>query len=124
MPISMVRKMWALVNDPAVLNVFSADKSSAGNWTLMRFLSTYMDFKLAIEPEEFNVYLILLTQLIKDHRNPFHLSQLFLKRMKKVLVKIVELETARRYPLEGPGVEQMKIAILKFLREIKVSSST
>jgi len=61
MSMSMVSKMWALVNDPAVLNVFSADKSSAGNWTLMDFLSTYMNFKLVIEPEEFNVYLILLT---------------------------------------------------------------
>lgn len=123
MPMSMASKMWALVNNPAALKVFFADKTSAGNWTSIRFLSTYMNFKPAIEPEEFDVCPILLTQPMKDRWTRLYLSQLFLKRVKKVPVKIVELENAGHYPLEHPGLEQMKVAIIEFLREIEISSS-
>ncbi|KAJ9246171.1 hypothetical protein DTO169E5_295 [Paecilomyces variotii] len=95
---SLASKVSALVNNPDALKVFLADRSSAGSWASMHFLSTYASYKPALEPEEFDVCLILLTQ--------------------PVPVKIVELENAGHYPLEDPGLQQMADAIIEFLREL------
>ncbi|KAJ9327828.1 hypothetical protein DTO027B5_3627 [Paecilomyces variotii] len=84
----------------------------------LHFLSTYASYKPALEPEEFDVCPILLTQPVKDKWTPLHLSELVLSRVKKVPVKIVELENAGHYPLEDPGLQQMADAIIEFLREL------
>ncbi|KAJ9227445.1 hypothetical protein DTO271D3_1452 [Paecilomyces variotii] len=118
LPMSLASKMSALVNNPDALKVFLADRSSAGSWASMHFLSTYATYKPALEPEDFDVCPILLTQPAKDKWTPLHLSELVLSRVKKVPVKIVELENAGHYPLEDPGLQQMADAIIEFLREL------
>jgi pimeloyl-ACP methyl ester carboxylesterase len=59
-----------------------------------------------------------------DYWTPLHLAELFLKRVKKVGVKIVMLENAGHYPLEQPGLQQMHDAIIWFLRGIEASLET
>lgn len=122
-PMSLASKMWALVNDKAALKIFMKDKTSAGNWASMRFLATYSDHKPAQEPEEFNVCPILLTQPDLDQWTPLHLSELLLRRIKRVEVKTVILENAGHYPIEEPGVSQMADAIIDFLRAIENKQS-
>lgn len=73
---SLASKVSALVNNPDALKVFLADRSSAGSWASMHFLSTYASYKPALEPEEFDVCPILLTQPVKDKWTPLHLSEL------------------------------------------------
>ena len=118
-PMSMASKMWALVNDKAVLNIMLKDKTSAGNLTSMKFLSTYMNYTPAIEPEEFAVCPILLTQPDLDKWTPHHLSKLFLDKITKVEVTTAILENAGHYPIEEPGLGQMADAIIAFLRKIE-----
>jgi len=121
---SLDSKLWALTNDSNVLKIFFSDKTSAGNWTSMRFLSTYMNFRPAVPPEQFNVCPDLLTQPMEDKWSPLHLSKLFLDRARvmKMHVHVVELESAGHYPLEQPGMEQMGKAIIAFLRDIEARS--
>jgi len=121
-PMSWASKMWALVNDKAALNLMLKDKTSAGNLTSMKFLSTYMNYKPAVEPEEFAVCPILLTQPEKDQWTPHHLSVLTLKKIKRVEVTTVILGNAGHYPIEEPGVGQMGDAIIAFLRNIESKS--
>jgi pimeloyl-ACP methyl ester carboxylesterase len=116
--------MWALANDPSAMKIFMADKTSAGAWTSMKFLSSFMNYKLDVGLEEFTVCPILLTQPSVDYWTPPHLAELFLKRVKKVDVKIVMLENAGHYPLEQPGLQQMHDAIISFLGEIEASLET
>ena len=71
-----------------------------------------------IEPEAFNVCPILLTQPAKDRWTPLHLSELFLRRIRKVPVKTVMLENAGHYPLEQPGLQQMHDAIVAFINTL------
>jgi pimeloyl-ACP methyl ester carboxylesterase len=80
-----------------------------------------MNYKPVVPPEEFTVCPILLTQPEKDLWTPFHLAEFFLKRVKKVDVKIVMLENAGHYPLEQPGLDQMHEAIISFLKGVEAS---
>lgn len=118
MPMSVASKMYTLVNDKKALQVFMSDKTSAGSWSTMRFLNTYANYKPTLEPEDFDVCPILLTQPAEDKWTPLHLSEPFLSRVKKVPVKIIQLENAGHYPLEDPGLLQMAEAIISFLNDL------
>lgn len=76
LPMALASKMSVLVNNPDALKAFLADRSSAGSWASMHFLSTYATYKPALEPEDFDVCPILLTQPAKDKWTPLHLSEL------------------------------------------------
>jgi alpha-beta hydrolase superfamily lysophospholipase len=120
-PFSMASKMWALSNNAEAMKIFLADKTSAGAWTSMKFLSSFMTYKPITLPEEFTVCPILLTQPAEDNWTPLHLSEFFLNRVKKVDVTIVDLENAGHYPMEQPGLQQMSDAIISFLQKIETS---
>lgn len=115
---SLASKMSTLVNNSDALKVFQADRSSAGSWASMHFLSSYSTYRPALEPEDFDVCPILLTQPDQDKWTPLHLSELVLSRVKKVPVQTVILENAGHYPIEDPGLQQKADAIIKFLHEI------
>lgn len=117
-PMWLASKMSALVNDPKALAIMLADPTSAGSWKSMRFLATYSSYQPAIEPEDFNVCPVLLTQPAEDAWTPLHLSEMFLPKIKKVPVKTVMLENAGHYPLEDPGLQQLVDAITQFLKEL------
>ncbi|RZF25414.1 alpha/beta fold hydrolase [Paraburkholderia sp. UYCP14C] len=118
MPMAVASKMHTLVNDPDALKACMADKTSAGKWVTMSFLASYTDYQPALEPEDFDVCPILLTQPQQDRWTPLHLSQLFLQRVKRVPVKITMLENAGHYPLEQPGLNQMVAAVHDFCIEV------
>ena len=117
MPMRLASKMRALVNDKAAIRACYADRTSAGNWVSMAFLASYADHVPALEPEEFDVCPILLTQPAEDHWTPLHLSDLFLDRIGKVPVRKAMLDNAGHYPIEQPGLRQMHEAIVQFARE-------
>lgn len=114
MPMSLASKMYALVNDPAALRACMRDGTSAGSWVSMRFLSSYMAYRPAVEPELFDVCPVLLTQPAEDRWTPLRLSDPVLGRMSRVPTETVMLENAGHYPLEEPGLTQMRDAVAAF----------
>ncbi|OAL45534.1 alpha/beta-hydrolase [Pyrenochaeta sp. DS3sAY3a] len=119
-PMSLASKMSTLVNNEAALKVFLSDITSAGSAASMHFLSTYSSYKPAMEPELFDVCPILLTQPAEDRWTPLELSKLFLPRITKAPVTIVELGNAGHYPLEDPGLQQLEDAIVQFLNGLHI----
>ncbi len=117
-PMTLASKMSALVNDRDALKVWLSDRTSAGNAMTIAFLDSYMSYRPAVEPEDFAVCPILLTQPAADRWTPLHLSEPFLQRVRKVPVKVVMLDNAGHYPLEQPGLSQMVEAIDAFYREV------
>jgi alpha-beta hydrolase superfamily lysophospholipase len=117
-PMAMASKMSQLVNDPAALKACMADKTSAGKWVTMSFLASYTAYQPDLEPEDFDVCPILLTQPAEDRWTPLHLSQLFLQRIGRVPVKVTMLDNAGHYPLEQPGLNQMVGAVRDFCVEL------
>lgn len=115
-PMSLASKMYALVNNPKALLACLADETSAGKWVTMRFLDSYMDYQPVIEPEHFTTCPVLLTQPAEDQWTPEYLSDIFLQRLMKVSVKKVTLEKAGHYPLEQPGLTQMRDEIDAFIK--------
>ncbi len=120
MKMSICSKMSALCNDPECLKIMMKDKSSGGNTVPMRFIDSYMNAVPDIEPEDFDICPVLLTQPDKDRWTPFHLSDPFLKKIKKVPVKIEYLENGGHYPVEQPALDQMHEHILNFYNSILV----
>lgn len=119
MPMTLASKMHALVNDPAALKVWLSDKRSAGNANTLAFLSSYLAYRPVINPEDFDICPILLTQPAQDRWTPLHLSEPFLRRIHKVPVRTVMLERAGHYPLEEPGLSQMVEAIDGYYQQLK-----
>lgn len=110
--------MYALANNPQALKILLNDRTSGVSWVSMRFLSTYMTYKPAVAPEDFDICPILLTQPAEDRWTPLKLSEPFLSRVKKVPVKTVELGNAGHYPMEEPGLQQMSDAIIAFPKSV------
>jgi len=113
-PMAVAGKMYALVNNKHALKAYMADRTSAGAWVSMEFLSTYMRYVPAVELEDFDVCPILLAQPAEDRWSPLHLSELVLGRIARVPVHVKLLENAGHYPLELPGLDQMVTAIHDF----------
>lgn len=118
MKMSAASKMSALCNNEKVMEIFNRDKTSAANKASMRFLDSYGNYKPAMEPEDFDVCPILLTQPEQDRWTPLHLSTPFLNKIKKVDVKIVMLENGGHYPVEQPALDQMHDAIVEFIYKV------
>ncbi len=118
MPMSLASKMSALVNNKAALKACLKDKTSAGKWVTMKFLSSLTAYKPVVEPEGFAVCPVLLTQPERDTWTPLHLSELFLRRLHRVPIKVVMLQNAGHYPLEQPGLTQMCDAVEEFIRSL------
>ncbi|MFY0216938.1 alpha/beta hydrolase [Bacillus cereus] len=118
MKMSTASKMSALCNNEKVMEIFNRDKTSAANKASMRFLDSYGNYKPAMEPEDFDVCPILLTQPEQDRWTPLHLSTPFLNKIKKVDVKIVMLENGGHYPVEQPALDQMHDAIVEFIYKV------
>ena len=116
MPMRVVSKMHTLVNDPAALKACLRDRTSAGSAMTMTFLDSYVEYRPAVEPEDFDVCPILLTQPGEDRWTPLHLSEIFLSRIARVPVTTVILEGAGHYPIEQLGLDQMVDAVEEFIR--------
>ena len=61
--------------------LFMRDKTSAGNWVPIAFPDSYISHEPEIEPQDFAVYPILLTQPANDRWMPLALGEPFLCRV-------------------------------------------
>ncbi|MEH6344280.1 MAG: alpha/beta fold hydrolase [Bermanella sp.] len=117
-PMTLLSKMTALVNDKAALKACLADKTSAGNWVTIDFAMTLMTHKPAMELEDFDVCPILLTQPAADTWTPLEISTPVMERIKKVKKDTVMLDNAGHYPIEHSGLKQMEHAIVNFIEKL------
>lgn len=117
MKMSVCSKMNALCNNEKALKAMLKDKTSAGNKVNMKFLADYMTYAPEIEPENFDVCPVLLTQPENDRWTPEFLSDIVLKKIKKVSVKKVRLRNGSHYPVEAEALEDLHQYILEFINE-------
>lgn len=115
MKMSICSKMNTLCNDPKALKTMLKDKTSAGNKVNMKFLVEYMTYRPDIEPEDFDVCPIILTQPENDRWTPQFLSDSFLDKIKQVPVQKVTLRNGSHYPIEKEALEDLHKYILQFI---------
>ena len=116
-PVSKVSRMKLITNNLELTRLIMNDSRAAGTKIPLRFLRTFLNMKMIIEPESFDVCPILLIHPEVDPMTPFSLSESFYNRL-KCKKRCVILEGAGHFPIEQPGIEQMKTAVLNFLIEI------
>ncbi|MFD1430519.1 alpha/beta hydrolase [Lacticaseibacillus mingshuiensis] len=116
MKMSIPSKMSALVNDPDCLKILLKDRTSGGNRVSMRFMNTYMTYAPDIEPEDFTVCPVLLTQPDADRWTPQRLSDPFLDRLTQVQVTRTTLRNGSHYPIEATALADLHDAISDFLQ--------
>lgn len=119
-PVKKVSKMEFITNNDELTTLIMNDPLAAGTKVTLRFLRTFLNTKPLIEPELFDVCPILLAHPEIDPMTPFNLSKPFYDRL-KCKKRYVMLEGAGHFPIEQPGVEQLKQAMLQFLIEIENS---
>ena len=117
MKMSICSKMNTLCNNEQALTAMLKDKTSAGNKVNMKFLADYMTYNPEIEPENFDICPILLTQPENDRWTPEFLSNIVLDKIKKVPVKKVTLKGGSHYPVELQALNDLHKYILEFINE-------
>lgn len=114
---SIPSKMSALCNNEEALKAMLDDKTSAGNKVNMKFFCEYLEYVPNLEPEEFDVCSIILTQPEKDRWTPQFLSDQFLDRIKKVSVDKVILSNGSHYPIEDDALHDLRKYVIRFIGE-------
>ncbi|HFI0306086.1 TPA: hypothetical protein ACGOVM_001152 [Streptococcus suis] len=111
LPMTLVSKMSALVNDKELLAIFLQVKTSAGNPASINFLQSYMNYVPEISPQDFDIVPILLTQPDADKWTPYELSRPVLNHISKVPVEVVHLPNGSHYPVENKALRVMNDSI-------------
>ena len=112
---SYLRCLPSINNEKLLKEVFYKDMTSAVNKASLNFLDSYMNYAPAIEPVDFDVCPVLLTQPEKDYWTPEHLSAPVLDKIKKVPTKTVILPNGGHYPIEADALLVMNKAIKEFV---------
>lgn len=117
-PMKLVSKMDALVNNKKALDIFLKDKTSAGASVQLQFLYQYMSYPLPIPVTEFDKCPILLTQPEKDRWTPLYLSEISMKEIKAPFtVKL--LQDGGHFPMEETALKQLLQYSVEFIQSLK-----
>jgi alpha-beta hydrolase superfamily lysophospholipase len=117
LPMSLMSKMHRISNRPELSALVKADRLGGGSWVPARFLRTLMTTAPDIEPEEFRVCPVLLAHPGIDRMTDIALSRRFFERL-AAPKRMVVLDGASHMPTEHPGVDQLEVAVLTYLREL------
>jgi pimeloyl-ACP methyl ester carboxylesterase len=113
-PMKYVTKTQFMSNQEAFNSLVLSDRLGGANRVPARFLRTLLSQTPEIEPENFNIPL-LLVHPEKDRWTPLALSEVFFNRLagsKKLQI----LENCGHAPLEEPGILQLEQALVSFFR--------
>lgn len=84
----------------------------------MAFLDSYGSYVPDLEPADFDVCPVLLTQPDNDKWTPLHLSTPFLDQMTKVPVTIKHLAHGGHYSVEPQALTQLHDFSLQFIQQM------
>lgn len=110
-----VSRMHFISNHPELNTLIMNDPGAAGTKIPLRLLRTFLNMQPEVQPEHFTVCPLLLVHPEVDYMTPVSLSQPFYERLGGDKQCVI-LEGAGHFPLESPGLEQMKEAVLAFLK--------
>lgn len=113
LPMKKVANMEAIVNNEDVLKLLLSDEKSSGTKVPLRFLTSLINAKPAIEPEYFQIP-VLLAHPGEDLWTPTWTSEVFFNRLSgEKELKI--LENAGHFPIEQPGIGQLSDFSIQFI---------
>ncbi|TCP49264.1 alpha-beta hydrolase superfamily lysophospholipase [Tamaricihabitans halophyticus] len=122
-PLRALVKMRAISNDRGLVDTVVADKLGGGNAMPLGFLRSYLDSKPAVEPEQATGTRFVLAHPTEDHWTPLELSTSFLDRINGK-TELVLLEGTGHFPIESPGIYQLRDTIRRLFADMTPSSKS
>lgn len=117
MPIRWVSNMQGIANHPELSRLLCVDELGGGNWASLRFMSSLLSVRPAVEPEEFDLCPVLLAQPAADRWTTLEASLPFFQRIAGPK-QLVMLENCGHFPIEEPGVSRLEQVMLELLRTL------
>lgn len=115
-PMRLAGNMAAIANSAELSRAIATDSLAGGTWMPARFLRTFLESEPLVPPESFDVCPVLMAHPAEDRWTQVSVSQPFFDKL-RVPKRRVMLEGAGHFPVEEPGVSQLRGALLDFLRE-------
>jgi alpha-beta hydrolase superfamily lysophospholipase len=115
-PMRLVIKMRGVSNDPRLSEVIASDPRAGGSAMPAGFLQTFLASEPIVKPEAFDVCPVLLVHPADDRWTDVTFSRPFFDRL-KVPKRLVMLTNAGHFPIEEPGVSELRTALLSFLAQ-------
>jgi alpha-beta hydrolase superfamily lysophospholipase len=115
-PMRLVINMRAVANDPKLSEVIATDPRAGGCAMPAGFLRSILASEPLVPPEVFDVCPVLLVHPADDRWTDVTISRLFFDQL-KVPKRLVMLGNAGHFPIEEPGVSDLRAALLNFLAE-------
>jgi alpha-beta hydrolase superfamily lysophospholipase len=115
-PMRLVINMGAVANEPKLSQTIATDPRAGGNAMSAGFLRSIIAAEPLVPPEVFDVCPVLLVHPADDRWTDVAISRPFFDRL-KVPKQLVMLGNAGHFPIEEPGVSELRAALVNFLAE-------
>lgn len=115
-PMRLVINMGAVANDLKLSQAIATDPRAGGNAMPAGFFRSILASEPLVPPEVFDVCPVLLVHPANDRWTDVAISRPFFDRL-KVPKQLVMLGNAGHFPIEEPGVSELRTALLNFLAE-------
>lgn len=116
--VKQVSRMQLITNNQDLTRLIMNDPQAAATRIPLELLRTFLNKEPEISPELFSQCPILLVHPELDPMTPIKFSQSFFDRL-VVDKECVILEGAGHFPIEQPGLNQLEVAVLRFLQQIQ-----
>jgi alpha-beta hydrolase superfamily lysophospholipase len=114
-PMSMTTRLSKMSGTPELSSACARDKQGGGTRAPLAFLLDWLASPPAVEPEQFHACPVLLVHPAQDAWTPQHLSVRFAERI-AAPTRTVLLDNAGHFPVEQPGLDQLRAEVTAFLR--------
>lgn len=122
-PVRWFTHMERMSRDPALSALVCRDPLGGGNRVPLGLLASLFDTPPAEEPEQFTRCPVLMVHPACDAWTPVQISDPFFERLAAPRQRVL-LEACGHFPIEQPGLDQLRDALLPFLQRIAQSLAT
>ncbi|HIE5097509.1 alpha/beta hydrolase [Stenotrophomonas maltophilia] len=116
-PVRWFTHMQRMSHDPALTALVCADPLGGGNRVPLGLLASLFDSAPALEPEQFQRCPVLMVHPASDDWTPMAISDRFFRRLAAPKQR-VSLEGCGHFPIEQPGLDQLRDALLPFVQRL------
>lgn len=117
MPVRWFTHMQRMSRDPALTALVCADPLGGGNRVPLGLLASLFDTAPAVEPEQFQRCPVLMLHPACDDWTPVAISDRFFRRLAAPKQRVL-LDECGHFPIEQPGLDQLRGALLPFVQRI------
>lgn len=117
LPVRWFTHMQRMSRDPALTALVCADPLGGGNRVPLGLMASLFDTAPALEPEQFQRCPVLMLHPACDDWTPVAISDRFFQRLAGPKQRVL-LDECGHFPIEQPGLGQMRDALLPFVQRI------